>query len=390
MDTYDVLSQIFDFCGDEKFLKIAPVSMTWYKSYGKRSRYTKAITKYTTVENISKFFEQGLCKSPYLTEETARFSLYEELVYCIEQGCEISPHACDISAEMGNIGILQFLSGFPNVFDGKNIFKIASISNKIQVIKWAIDNKIEYSEDAVCSACLYGNLDILILLLSSGFLLKASKHRTPCGLAIQGNHTHVVKYLIEDALKNNTGCAFEAQSLAYASLNGNLEMVKLLISFGFKWIVPPTYFGADHYVISEAARGGHLELIKWMKQEGCPWGTSTFREASGFGNIEMMEWIRDNGCPFDESSIIYASSNGKLDAVKWLRSNGCPWDIRAVFASAYHGEMDTLGWLIDNGCPCIIDEQSHSYTSLVLRGKSNVLQWIIDRRNGLGEIPQDG
>lgn len=384
MDNCDVLSQIFDFCGDEKFLKIAPVSKTWYASYGKRSRYTKAITRYSTIEYISTCFEQGLSKSSYLTEETSRFSLIEELAYCIDQGCEISPHACEIAAEMGDTYMLEFLQGFPDVFDGKKIFKIASISNKIQVIKWAIQKKIEYSEDAVCNACLYGNLDILILLISSGFMLKASKHRTPCGLAIQGNHMHVVKYLIQESLKNNTGCAFEAQSLAYASLNGNLDMVKLLKSFGFTWIVPPTYFGVDHYVISEAARGGHLEVIKWMKQEGCPWGTSTFREAAGFGNIELMTWIRDNGCIFDESSVIYASANGKLDALKWLRSNGCPWDIRAVFASAYHEDRSVLGWLIDNGCPCIIEEQTHRYTALVLRGKTDVLQWIKDRRTGPG------
>jgi hypothetical protein len=36
--------------------------------------------------------------------------------------------------------------------------------------------------------------------------------------------------------------------------------------------------------------------------------------------------------------------------LKWLRENGCPWSENTCVEAIYGGQLDTLEWLVENGC----------------------------------------
>ena len=40
----------------------------------------------------------------------------------------------------------------------------------------------------------------------------------------------------------------------------------------------------------------------------------------------MLKWARENGCPWDEDTCLWAVKGGHLETLKWARENGCPWD----------------------------------------------------------------
>jgi hypothetical protein len=46
-----------------------------------------------------------------------------------------------------------------------------------------------------------------------------------------------------------------------------------------------------------AALGGHLEVLKWARENGCPWDELTCAWAAKSGHIEVLKWARANGCP---------------------------------------------------------------------------------------------
>src|SRR5271170_4027678 len=48
----------------------------------------------------------------------------------------------------------------------------------------------------------------------------------------------------------------------------------------------------------EVALKGNLDNMKWLKENGCPWGLWTFAKAAEFGNLENMKWLKENGCPW--------------------------------------------------------------------------------------------
>ena len=44
------------------------------------------------------------------------------------------------------------------------------------------------------------------------------------------------------------------------------------------------------------------------------------------GHLEVLKWARENDCPWDEGTCMCAAKGGHLDVLKWARENDCPWD----------------------------------------------------------------
>ena len=47
-----------------------------------------------------------------------------------------------------------------------------------------------------------------------------------------------------------------------------------------------------------AARSGNLDLVQWLRGEGCPWDWTTCHFAVRYGKVEVLRWVRENGCPW--------------------------------------------------------------------------------------------
>ena len=55
-------------------------------------------------------------------------------------------------------------------------------------------------------------------------------------------------------------------------------------------------------------------------------GTETSIAAAERGDLEMLRWLRSEGCPWNEETCTAAASEGHLDVLKYLHENGCPWN----------------------------------------------------------------
>ena len=49
--------------------------------------------------------------------------------------------------------------------------------------------------------------------------------------------------------------------------------------------------------MKEAALNGHLEVLKWARENGCPWDSFTCSYAALNGHLEVLRWAKENGCP---------------------------------------------------------------------------------------------
>jgi hypothetical protein len=79
-------------------------------------------------------------------------------------------------------------------------------------------------------------------------------------------------------------------------------------------------------ICSAAAHNGHLEVLQWARQQGCPWGTATCWLAAEAGHLAVLQWARQHGCPWDEETCAWAAEGGHLELLRWARQQGCPWD----------------------------------------------------------------
>ncbi|WZN65402.1 hypothetical protein HKI87_12g69600 [Chloropicon roscoffensis] len=168
----------------------------------------------------------------------------------------------------------------------------------------------------------------------------------------KGGNTFFVTYFTEDwcaywSRKFNvyhTDPELIKRVLYVAAYNGYLEVFKKYWSKGPQEKLSKVL---NEQTCSWAALDGHLEVMKWLRAKGCPWGIQTSCWAAQGGRLEVLQWMRaqDPPCPWTSSVCSSAARQGHLDVLRWARSQGCPWDERAPCAAAKNGHLKVLNWL---------------------------------------------
>ncbi|KAL6076959.1 Ankyrin repeat domain-containing protein [Balamuthia mandrillaris] len=164
------------------------------------------------------------------------------------------------------------------------------------------------------------------------------------------------------------GCPWDKTVFMMAAARGHLEVVKWAHENGCPW---------DKDVVCYfAAKGGNLEVLKWAREQGCSWGSDTTMAAARRGDLEMLKWAHENGCPWTADTCCYAAEGGHLEVVKWAREHGCPWTEYTCQKAATEGHLKVLKWARANGCPW--DEWTCRGAARM--GRVAVLKWA--RENG--------
>merc|ERR1719480_452221 len=75
-------------------------------------------------------------------------------------------------------------------------------------------------------------------------------------------------------------------------------------------VIMPGGLALTRTVMHNAARGGNLELVRWLRGEGCDWNAWTCQCAASAGRLRVLQWLRANGCPWDAHTCTFAALHG--------------------------------------------------------------------------------
>ena len=193
-------------------------------------------------------------------------------------------------------------------------------------------------------------------------LLRFAREKVPpcpfniktCLIAVQTGQIDMVRWL----LRQNPPCpiGFPTELCEEAAKNGDLEMLILLrTEYECPW---------DTMTCNLAAKHGHLNIIKWARNQNppCPWSRSTCHYAAKNGHLHVLEWVRsqDPPCDWNEETCALAGENGHLDVLKWLRSQEppCPWNETLCQKAAENGQFYIIQMALDSKPPCPCDGTS--------------------------------
>ena len=126
-----------------------------------------------------------------------------------------------------------------------------------------------------------------------------------------------------------------------------------------------------------AANGGQLEVMKWLRAKGCPWGIGACNDAAFGGRLEVLQWMRaqDPPCPWNSRVCYNAVRKGHLEVLRWAKRQGCPLGEGLTCAAASNGHLKVLIWLIKEGYPY---DKDMCRDAAVEGGKQarKVLEWL--------------
>lgn len=98
-----------------------------------------------------------------------------------------------------------------------------------------------------------------------------------------------------------------------------------------------------------AARYNRLQVMKWIYEvKGAElFSVSVMMMAVKSGNLEMVKWLRDRGCPYDGTVLSEATRNLEILQYLWDVTYSTVWTFQMAMC---YGDLSTLRWLRENGC----------------------------------------
>ena len=67
-----------------------------------------------------------------------------------------------------------------------------------------------------------------------------------------------------------------------------------------------------------ASWAGQLEVLKWARERGCPWGDTCINTVT-CGRLEILKFARAAGCPWNKSECLYfASLLSSPEVLSWV------------------------------------------------------------------------
>jgi hypothetical protein len=87
-----------------------------------------------------------------------------------------------------------------------------------------------------------------------------------------------------------------------------------------------------------------LKVLKYTHENGlvstggrCPWDSKTCENAARGGHLEVLKYAHENRCPWDWKTCADAASGGHLECLKYAHENGCYWDWRTCYNATSKG-----------------------------------------------------
>jgi hypothetical protein len=74
-------------------------------------------------------------------------------------------------------------------------------------------------------------------------------------------------------------------------------------------------------VCCQAAQGGRMAVLEWLRDRGCRWDALTCAGAALGGHLALLQRLRAEGCPWDRETYLHAANS---EVLQWALANGCP------------------------------------------------------------------
>ncbi len=224
-------------------------------------------------------------------------------------GCKWNYRTFYFAVRCDNIEIVKFLDEHGCEIDLYITCYGAAHNGNIIMLEWLIEKGCTFDDETTYDAACKGHFEIVKLL----------KEKYNCELsdcipvfAIKFGRLDILQWSIEN------GCVFDESHGYYeAAITNNFDIIKWMQEMGYV---------LDSDTCTGAIIGGHLELLKYLKDYGCEYDSSDLacNLASSYGHLHILKWTRENGYQWSKETLRTADTRNQPEIAKYLRENGCP------------------------------------------------------------------
>lgn len=249
-----------------------------------------------------------------LIHEIAKKGYYELMQWSRKNNYEWDTITCAYAALSGNFEMLKWMKEQGCDWDAKTT-SCAALRGDKKILKWAKEHGCDCNPSIVGLGAYVGNIKIIKWAEKNGIKIE------------QSTFSYMTQYCIDPQiyrwgkLKN---CNWNSNLMSNAALGGHKEILKWGIKNGYS---------IKNEAYSNAALGGYLDILKWLHEKvtGDYINLETCKNAALEGHLDILKWI---GMPkiyavcenkFHSTICKMALDNNQLETYKWCHSKGCGW-----------------------------------------------------------------
>lgn len=177
--------------------------------------------------------------------------------------------------------------------------------------------------------------------------------------AICAGRVDVVEWL------DKQGCKVDEFTCGTAARHGQYDIIRYLIKV--RNPSAPLISNA----CENAARYGHLSILKFLYNNNCPLNEEVFAKACSGLNLEIVQWLHHMGCPINLKAFCYAACVGHWPILNFLESIHAPWNEFTCYNAMKNHHLDVLIWLRKRPNPCPINEETFD----IIQSKWPTINW---------------
>ena len=250
-----------------------------------------------------------------------------------------------------------------------------------------VNKKYRFDQTALHYASERGHLKMVELLLSKGAEIDAEdkNHHTPLMLAVKNGHNDASMHLINRGADVGSISVFQRTTLlSYASENGHLRVVELLLSEGAEIDAEDKN---HHTPLMLAVKNGHNDVSMHLINHGVDvnkkyrFDQTALHYASENGHLKMVELLLSKGAEIDaedknhRTPLLLAVKNGHNDVLLYLINHGVDvnkkywFDQTALHYASERGHLKMVELLLSKGAEIDAEDKNHC-TPLMLAVKN--------------------
>ncbi|CAL6306103.1 unnamed protein product [Bathycoccus prasinos] len=211
----------------------------------------------------------------------------------LEKGFKVSEMSSILTLEVA----WEHKSLWPSRWDETNFCWRVAYTNKLELLKWAIEEKnCKWDALTINAAAMQGNMEMVKYCVAK----KCPGNEIACACAAENGHLECLKYLREEVK-----APWGSETAYLAALNGHLHILEYLVERKF-----------DEYTedaCENAAMNGQLDCLKYLHETAkAPWDSEAVRRAHESNQTECLQYLLDNNCPLPEG---WSYEDGELHSL---------------------------------------------------------------------------
>lgn len=220
------------------------------------------------------------------------------------------------------------------------IGEYATANDNIPLLEWLRSIGCIFTETAYREAVIYRNYRVIDWLQTIG----CPRDTFAIHCAVCHDDIKMVRHLAVQGFPLDEDCVLEAIE------KENLEMVMTLCEIIAR--LPVNEHFALPNVCKQAAAKGSVSILRYLREQGCPWNEETFAAAAGSGSFPVLRYLRKQGCPFDTTALTAAAKNGHSGVIKWLTEVvNCPRSPDAIAMACRFGKLKLVKYMYNRIYP---------------------------------------